>query len=174
MLNYLKPAWNNSAPVPQEPRREVLVERLMLDADWISETDLLPKGNVVLCGDEGLDAGLVRRLVRDEDALLHTIGAGRSDLQWIAAGAEDIDLVMVDADFLGDVGDTIDFCMRIRRAMPDMPIILVSSEIRGDDFTCERMGACDVTLKSGFSRAKLEQGISVAYQNNLTYQKSRH
>ncbi|OOY03172.1 hypothetical protein BMI87_18770 [Thioclava sp. F28-4] len=76
---------------------------------------------------------------------------------------------MVDGDHLGDIEDTIDFCMRVRRACPSLPMILVSSEMRADDLTCERMQACDATLKVPVSQSRLEHAIKAALQNNAYF-----
>ena len=172
-MTYLRHWREGTAAVTSLPQQRPLVDRLMARAALELDTSLLPSGNVVMCGENGSASTLIRKLVRAEGALLHHVGDSRRDLQWIHQNAADIDIVIVDADFMGDVGDTIEYCMRLRRMLPDMPVVLIASEVRGDDFTCERMGACDVTLKSGFSRSRLEQAILTAYRNNAYYQKSR-
>ncbi|AQS47235.1 hypothetical protein BMG03_05035 [Thioclava nitratireducens] len=93
---------------------------------------------------------------------------------WLALHTDEIDVLMVDGDHLGDIEDTIDFCMRVRRACPSLPLILVSSEMRADDLTCERMQACDVTLKVPVSQVRLEGAIQAARQNNACFLSRRH
>jgi len=173
-MTYLRQWRGETAAVPSPPQQRALVDRLMGHAISELETDLLPRGNVAVCGADASWSTLIRRVVHEAGGVLHHIGDTRRDLQWVHQGFEEIDLMIVDADFLGDVGDTIDFCMRVRRLMPQMPLVLISSEVSGDDFTCERMGACDVTLKAGFSRPRLEQAILTAYRNNAFYQKTRN
>ena len=67
---------------------------------------------------------------------------------------------MVDAGYLGDTGETIDFCLQA------LPLILLSGEVCGHDLICERMVACDVTPISPVHGHMLTQGVQAAYVNN--------
>lgn len=135
---------------------------------------LLPKRCIIYCGAGGLIGAELSELCEREEARLLVWPEGVLPEIWLALHTDEIDVLMVDGDHLGDIEDTIDFCMRVRRACPSLPLILVSSEMRGDDLTCERMQACDVTLKVPVSQIRLEGAIQAARQNNAYFLSRRH
>ncbi|MCF2872021.1 hypothetical protein L0664_13175 [Octadecabacter sp. G9-8] len=102
----------------------------------------------------GQDIGLVLA-VRSEEA-------SWKEVQSIIDRA---DVYFVDADFMGDLEDTVDYCLRLRNHAPNIPLILISSEVRGHDLTAERSAICDVTLKPPLTKAIIQNGLSTAYQN---------
>lgn len=71
----------------------------------------------------------------------------------------------VDADFMGDVGETVDLCLRLRNCSPATPLILISSEVRDHDLTAERAAICDATLKTPLTARNIQMGISAAHRN---------
>ncbi|WP_126978651.1 hypothetical protein [Frigidibacter oleivorans] len=146
---------------------------LYRQADDYLDAALLPKGMVVMCGEAGRPAAELSFLVQREQARLAIVEEEGLSTEWIAANASRIDFLVVDADYMGDVTDTVDFCLRVRRAAPELPMVLISSEVRGDDLTCERMMACDVTLKLPLTQSKLQTGIRTAFQNHAYFLNSR-
>ncbi|TNE94678.1 MAG: response regulator [Rhodobacteraceae bacterium] len=130
---------------------------------------LLPKRCIIFCGDSPMLSSEIGQICKREDAELLVCSEGLLATSWLALHSEEIDVLMVDGDYLGEIEDTIDFCLRVRRASPALPVILVSSEMRADDFTCERMQACDVTLKSPISEVRLKNAIRAARQNNAFF-----
>lgn len=97
----------------------------------------------------------------------------QSPVNWICNCADELDYVVIDAEFYGDIEATIDIAVQIRNSAPSLPIILVSSEVAGDDLTAERMMACDATLKAPFSAERLENALLAAHANNTHYRRSR-
>lgn len=77
------------------------------------------------------------------------------------------DFCIVDADLLGDAEDTIDYCFRLRAIAPEMPILLLSSEVRGHDLTAERMAICDATLRMPVARLPFFEGVDAAVRNSV-------
>lgn len=134
---------------------------------------LCPKGLCVFLGELGPASRPISEWTRKHDATLMVINEQPLSLDWLRRYAPQLDFVMVDADYLGDTGETIDFCMQVRRALPSLPLILLSSEVRGHDLTCERMMACDVTLKSPVHGHMLTQGVQAAYVNNAYFTSER-
>ncbi|WP_146010318.1 response regulator [Acidimangrovimonas sediminis] len=160
-----------------EPLRalpEASVDRFFSNNNPIAFRRLLPKGSMLICGDGQSMLREANRVAARHAARVY-VATPEDGLttDWMRAHVPDIDLILVDSDCMGEIEDTIDFCLQVRRATPALPIIMVSSEIRGDDYTCERMMACDVSLKNGFSDMKLEKTIPIAYANNAYYQSSR-
>ncbi len=84
---------------------------------------------------------------------------------WLRDYAPKSDFLMVGSDNLRDTEATIDFCLQVRRAVPALPLVLVSNEIRSHDFRCDRMMACDVTLKAPVLHISLTVVIQAAFLN---------
>jgi len=175
MLNLLIPnrAKDSSQGVPMFGVPQTLHGALAQRADLALKRELLTKGCLVFCGASGSAEIEVGKLARKEQATFLIIPEEDLSTTWLAEHVGEIDVLMVDGDYLGDVEDTVDFCLQVRRAAPGLPLILISSEMRGDDFTCERMQACDVTIKSGFSETRLREAIRAAYENNAYFMASR-
>lgn len=175
MLNIAFPskARGASRSFPPIGACNSLHESLAERAERVVAQRLLPKGGIVMCGESDAVAVEGQRLATQERANFLTVPEEELSVDWLAEHAGEIDVLLVDADYLGDVEDTVDFCLRVRRGCASLPIILISSEIRGDDFTCERMHACDVTLRNSVSRIRLENAIRTAFENNAYYLASR-
>jgi hypothetical protein len=175
MLNLLTPnrAKGPSQGIPMTGIPKTLYSALAQRAELALERKLLTKGCIVFCGASGPAEIEARKLARKEHATFLVGPEEDLSTAWLAEHVDEIDVLMVDGDYLGDVEDTIDFCLQVRRAAPSLPIILISSEMRGDDFTCERMQACDVSVKSGFSETRLGAAIRAAYENNAYFLASR-
>ncbi|RGP35431.1 hypothetical protein [Pseudotabrizicola alkalilacus] len=80
---------------------------------------------------------------------------------------DSFDFCLVDADLLGEVEDTVDYCLKLRKVCPDMPILLLSSEVRAHDLTAERMAICDATLRMPMARASFFEGVAAAVNNSM-------
>ena len=76
------------------------------------------------------------------------------------------EVIFVDADFMGDVGETIDLCLQMRNYSSNSILILISSEVRGHDLTAERSAICDATLKTPLTERAIQAGVSAAYFNS--------
>jgi len=62
----------------------------------------------------------------------------------------------------GLIGDGL----ALRALRPDVPTIVVSGELRGNDYSAERKAVCDASLRAPVTREAFELGISAAYLNN--------
>lgn len=134
---------------------------------------LCPKGLCVLLGEFGASSRVISEWARKVGTTVMIIGDHPLPMDWLRRYAPHLDFMLVDGDYMDDTEDTVDFCMQVRRATPALPLILLSSEVRGHDLTCERMTACDVTLKNPVQSAALTQGVQAAYQNNAYFLSSR-
>lgn len=94
-------------------------------------------------------------------------------LEWFDRFANSFDIALVDADFLGDKFAMIDFGMRLRRYSPDLPILMLSSQIAQSDHSTERMAFCDVTLRLPVSESDLFDSLATALENHAYWQDSR-
>lgn len=85
-------------------------------------------------------------------------------LDWLTKSGISLDFVIVDVEHLGGVHKALDFCLDIRKALPDMKIILISDEVSGDDFGSERKAVCDGTLMKPVSQTRLLDAILICGQ----------
>lgn len=150
-----------------------LLGDLYKDLDRRLDEDLCPRGNVLLCGELGVTSRTIENWASDHGAQLTVMGDDILTIAWFQTVAKQIDFLIVDGDYLADTEDTVDFCMQVRRALPELRIILISSEVRGHDLTCERMMACDATLKLPISRRCLAGGAEAAIVNHDIFISSR-
>lgn len=172
--NSVSPAPQHAAVLRVPERRESSqIEALGLKMGALIEAPLCPKGLIILCGQMGSISRDVQSWAEQMKAILMVVSDENLSLNWICDHAPRMDFLLVDADFMGDTESTVDFCMQIRRAAPALPLIMLSSEVRAHDFTCERMMACDATLKPPLMRSALTMGVQAAYQNNAYFQTAR-
>lgn len=134
------------------------------------DAPLCPKGLVLMCGETGRNTAQLSSWAAQMRAQVMVVQKSSIDMNWIEKYVNRLDFMVVDADHLGNSGATVDLCLQIRRSLPKLPLVLLSSMVRAHDFTSERMMACDVTLKSPLMHSALTIGIQAAYQNNRHYQ----
>ena len=147
-----------------------LEDRPSLRSSGLVDKPLCPKGLILMCGEMGSLSRDLQDWSERMRAVVMVVSDERMNLDWLRDHAPRLDFLLVDSDYLDDTESTIDFCMQVRRAVPRLPLVLVSSEVRSHDFTCERMMACDVTLKPPLLHTALTLGVQAAYQNNAYYQ----
>jgi len=87
---------------------------------------------------------------------------------WLRLYAPRLTCCIVAHDF-GDADAAVDFCLRLRRIVPDLVIGLALSDVKRDDLSAERMAICDVTLRRPVSRLALLRGIVGACENRAAY-----
>lgn len=92
--------------------------------------------------------------------------------RWLARSVRRIDFCLVDESSIGDVGEVVEQCLFLRRVVPSMPLVLLSSSVREDDFSTERMAICDATLRTPITRAAFCHGLQAAKRNNMRYLRS--
>ena len=133
----------------------------------------LPGRLVAFCQSPGspIDQHLAALVARG----LHVTIAPQRDLplDWFDRYAATHDLALVDADFLGDKFAMIDFGMRLRRFAPDLPVIMLSSQVPASDRSTERMAFCDVTLRLPAPLDELVAALPVALDNHAYWRDAR-
>ena len=65
---------------------------------------------------------------------------------WLARQPVRFGVCILDADFMGDEGETLDLCLRLRQADPQVRILLIDVNPTAQDTTAEAMGLCDGRL----------------------------
>lgn len=149
------------------------VDRLVSTVDQhfalAGQNQTFSKGLCVLLGELGRSSRPISEWVAKHGATLMVINEKPLSLVWLHRYAHHIDFLMVDADYMDDTEESVDFCMRLRRAIPSLPLIMLSSEVRGHDLTCERMMACDVTVRTPVQAHILSQCVLAAYENHAYF-----
>ena len=79
-------------------------------------------------------------------------------------------MLVIDIDGFGGPDLVVARLMDLRKRHPSLPVIVISSEVRFNDFTTERLAICDVTLRAPISSAALELALAEASVNNLLWQ----
>lgn len=167
-----EPPQADPQPAPQTAAETAPAGGCSIKLGRLVDAPLCPKGVILMCGTAGALSRDITDWADQMRAVVMVVSDGNISLDWLREYAPKLDFLLVDSDYLGDTEATIDFCLRVRRATPSLPLILVSSEVRSHDFTCERMMACDVTLKPPLMRTALTMGVQAAYQNNEHFLKS--
>ncbi|MDE4193467.1 hypothetical protein PXK30_22705 [Phaeobacter gallaeciensis] len=82
-----------------------------------------------------------------------------------------INRLFVDVDGLGGIEAIIDDLLDLRRFLPRMPVILISSEFSRDEFDLTRISVCDCSLKAPLSPASVDHAIVQSRVNNMVWVK---
>ncbi|WP_163849802.1 hypothetical protein [Pseudooceanicola aestuarii] len=155
------------------PLQDAEIARVDALAAELAQDRIFRNGLALYCGPADTELARYRECVARLGGNLVALTDAEPPLDWIERHADACDLVIIDAEFYGDLEATIDIALYLRRAAPGLPIIMISSDVGGDDFTAERMMACDATLKSPCNRARLEQAFRAALDNNAHYCEAR-
>lgn len=154
--------------------RQSLQELLFDGLDHRISFDLGLPRKVFFYGDvSGIGADLWGWAVHQGAELLLRDGKG-VDCAWIAANARAFDCMIVHAEYLDDLEDTVDFCMNVRQAVPGLPILLVSTEVRDSDLSSARMMACDATVKWPAGSQAMAQGLRATVENHKRFLAARY
>jgi hypothetical protein len=78
---------------------------------------------------------------------------------------DQVDCVLINHDAFDDPQTAVEGYLAFRERFPGKIVILVSSQIRGDDFGLDRAAICDATLRFPVSSERLRSGILAAVEN---------
>lgn len=134
---------------------------------------LFPQGQALFCGAADATSSAYRDYMVDLGGNLVIADDPATQVAWIKRHMDEIDYVLLDVEFYGDIDDAIELALEIRSLAPTLPILLVSRNVGGDDFTSERMMICDATLKAPFRQPVLRRALQAAVANNGYYNQSR-
>lgn len=91
------------------------------------------------------------------------------ELQSMIQTTQKWSVILIAIDDFGGITAVIEDLLRLRRALPGVPVILLSSEVHGDDFSSVRKHLCDVTLRLPLSLPRLNLGLCEAVVNNAEW-----
>lgn len=69
------------------------------------------------------------------------------------------DIIVVNFDAFGDPVDAVDALVEFRKSLQNKRVILISAQVKGDDFGSERKAICDATLRSPVTNERLNSAI---------------
>lgn len=82
-----------------------------------------------------------------------------------------IDRLFVDVDGLGGIEAIIDDLLDLRRYLPKLPVVLISSEFSRDEFDLTRVPICDCSLKAPLTCESVDYAITQSRVNNMVWVK---
>ncbi len=88
------------------------------------------------------------------------------------AEADSHDFLFVDIDGLGGIGEAFERLTNLRVDYPTIPVILISSEFKRDDFEKSRQAIGDVSLRSPILYSSLELALFESQTNNKHWQEN--
>lgn len=135
---------------------------------WQSFSDIQSSDEVrsvaLIAPDTAHTKNIARELMRqgldihqttDIEAMLWVVQAHRDDLGYI----------ILDIDLLDDLDEMVMKLMTFRSSCPNMPLLLLSSSVRQDEFFTYRRAIGDVTLRKPVSTSRLLVGIDIMKKN---------
>lgn len=78
-------------------------------------------------------------------------------------------MLLLAVDDLGGITAVIDDLLALRRHAPDLPVLLFSTEVRGDDLSTDRLMLCDATLRLPVTPARFGAALADAAGNNILW-----
>ncbi|OYX39788.1 MAG: hypothetical protein B7Y91_00635 [Rhodobacterales bacterium 32-64-14] len=125
-------------------------------------------GIVVLAG---RSLGWIARILGAHDVQSYSV---ENLLGFTSSGTGDgqkITHLIVDLDQMGGIHNAVDDLRRIREQWPEIVVVLISSDFAADDYSCDRLAVCDVSLRRPVGMASLEFGLMEASEvNNPVWQ----
>lgn len=130
---------------------------------------------VALIGSSGYDVVTAACILRERR---HTVLSCRSLADVGSANTLDshwssfkLTHILVDVDGLGGISVIYSELRRIRDTIPELAVILVSSEFSADDFSLERLPLCDACLRARFTADGLDFAMTESADvNNKVWQ----
>jgi hypothetical protein len=122
----------------------------------------MPHQRVLLLGFDGMGLMQLHDLLAQLNVTICTGTASLHMLTVDRAQLRHVDVVVLNLDAFGDVDHAVETLRRFRARIPEMAIVLISSEVRADDFGPERAPICDVTLRAPASLLRLKEALHLA------------
>lgn len=91
------------------------------------------------------------------------------ELDDLEPGSRKWSIVLIAIDDFGGITKVIEDLRHLRRILPDLPVILLSAEVHGDDFSNVRKHICDVTVRLPVSLTRLNLAICESVVNNTEW-----
>lgn len=115
-----------------------------------------------------------RRGVAEMENLIGLCGYSAAVVRTLEKAAQDAHVfrwncMIVDLDSLNDVNGAVDALANLRKERPNLLVILLSKQVKRDDFSLERLALCDVTLRLPVGSEDLAFALQEARVNNQVW-----
>lgn len=170
MFGYVDSRAENNAFVPASPvQRPSMFGWGRSRSRSVFISTFCPRGKTVFFGRRGYVSDCMDEwigLMGGSVTYAEEAGAGED---WLRRLAPRLDFILVDESAAEDIRQLVEHCLFLRRALPEVPLLLLSPSVKGDDFGTERMAICDVTLRTPLSQAAFVRALRMARSNNRRY-----
>ncbi len=139
----------------------------------LTENSSAPEGAgplMVLVGVKDASLHKIRDFSRDAGAEVLLLDATALEASYPISRAQP-DLVIIDLETAGGIASAYSDLRKFREQHADLPVILLSNEFAGDDFSTDRLALCDISLRAPFSFDALRFALREAAVNNAVWQK---
>jgi hypothetical protein len=114
---------------------------------------------------------LVTRDYKSLDILTQWVRAIGGSISWsgVLEDANRFSWVAIDLDSMGGAIKMVGPLVSLRKNLPHLQVMALSSEFSADDLGSDRLAACDICLRLPLSYERLEGSFSWMYYNNQTW-----
>jgi DNA-binding NarL/FixJ family response regulator len=154
-------------------RLKVLFTQTANRASSLIENSFHPHGAgplMVLVGVQDASLHKIRDFSRDAGAEILLLATTALAASYPISRAQP-DHVIIDLETAGGIASAYSDLRKFRDQHPDLPVILLSNEFAGDDFSTDRLALCDISLRAPFSFDALRFALREAVVNNAVWQK---
>jgi hypothetical protein len=132
--------------------------------DRVRSTDL-SRARVLLVGFDGPALQATRALVRDAGVASCAVTHDVSQLRGVVGMTGAFTHLVVNFDAFASTRDAVSALVTFRLQEKGMAVVLVSTDVAGDDLGPERNHLCDATLRAPLSLWRLRDGLIAASLN---------
>lgn len=128
----------------------------------VTSEPVLRGWTVLICAPEGRERLMIPEWVVDRGGLpMFARGCPEMLRALTAPGANHVMVVLV-ASPQCRTEDVVERCLTLRAASPQAPIVLISPNVSGNDFSADRRAMCDVVLRSPTTNWAFGTAVNVA------------
>lgn len=106
----------------------------------------------------------LREVLARIDVVRFAFGEAVTFLSSTSVENAEISTIIVDLDVMDNIVDAVDMLRTFRTRHPGICVVLVSSEVSGDDFSRERAPICDATLRAPISKQRMKDALLTAIE----------
>lgn len=142
------------------------VDALWARHDQLHERGTFLKGAACVVGFAYDDSVVIRTMLRELGIGPCASCSQSGQLKDIASLNNVFTYLIVNIDAFEDADAAVTAMLAFRQIRIDVVVILVSSAVAKDDLGGERALICDATLRAPVTLARLQRGVSAAFENN--------
>lgn len=138
------------------------IERLLNKMMDQLDTDPVTEANVMLLGFDAQVKLRMCEMLTQIDVATFAFGKIADFFSKTPAMVQKYSTIILNLDAIDDLIYAVDTLYNFRSRYPEIAVILVSSEVRGDDLGRERAAICDATLRAPLTTQRLKGALQNA------------